>query len=150
MIAMAITGVLRDPSSSEVIPAGRTLYRALAGSYGLVLLVDEDVKKDSLWLTAQGFNDHNFLSDSDGRRRAQLQRMRQRGSVEMVIESDPEMAAETVAAGYTVLFFAAPSYATPDHLPGTRLIPAPWGVLLEEVERQAEIKASDTRSQEIL
>lgn len=148
MIAMAITGVLRDPSSSEVIPAGRVLYQALADTSGLAMLVDTDREKDSLWLRAHGFTDHNFLVDTYEGRQSQLTRVRNRGSLTLVVECDPRQAAETVRAGYTVLFLAAPSYTSPDHHPGTRLAPTPWGELLDEVARQEDIKARDNRTSE--
>lgn len=151
MIAMAITGVLRDPSSSEVVPAGRALYQALSGSHGLAMLADTDPDTDGRWLRAHGFDEHNFLVDVHGGRHDQLVRVRNRGSVAFVVESDPTQAADTVRAGHTVLFFASPSYTVPDHQPGTRLAPTPWGELLDEVSRQEEIKARDNRSsQELL
>lgn len=150
MIAMAITGVLRDPSSSEVIPAGRALYGALSGTYGLAMLVDTDLDTDSQWLRAHGFDEHNFLVDAYEGRHSQLTRVRNRGSITLVVECDPVQAAETVRSGYTVLFFATPSYTIPDHQPGTRLTPSPWAELLEEVSRQEEIKARDHRTSEEL
>lgn len=150
MLVMAIDGVLRDPGTREVIPSGRTLYRALTSIHGLALVSDDSAQRDDRWLASHGFTEHAFVAEGGSPRPDQLTRLRTRGSIDFLVEADPERAAQVVAAGTPVLFFAVPSYRSPEDLPGAKRIPTAWGVLQAEVERQRETKSTDPRIGEVL
>jgi hypothetical protein len=150
MLVMAIDGVLRDSGTREVIPSGRTLYRALTSIHGVALVSDDSAQQDGRWLTSHGFTDHAFVAEGGSPRPDQLARLRTRGSIDFLVEADPDRAAEAVAAGTPVLFFAVPSYRSPDDMPGAKRIPASWDVLQAEVQRQRETKSTDARLGEVL
>lgn len=150
MLVMAIDGVLRDPGTREVIPSGRTLYRALTSIHGLALVSDDSAQRDGMWLASHGFTEHAFVAEGGSPRPDQLTRLRTRGSIDFLVEADPDRAAAVVAAGTPVMFFAVPSYRSPADLPGAKRLPTSWDVLQAEVERQRETKNNDTRIGEVL
>ena len=119
------------------------------GGYFPVSPVDSlgDLRADSLWMESHGFDEHNWLVEAGKSRREQLSRAGTRGSIEMVIESDPDMATTTAAAGYTVLLFARPPYRFAAR--ETRLLPTGWSDLTDELDRQAKAKAENAARIEI-
>lgn len=160
MIALSLDGVLRQPHSQSSIPAGVALYRALVEKAGLALVTDGgDEAALEHWLRSNNLVDHDYLilrrltdPEEPGRRRVeQLNRLRTAGPVDLLVEADPEAARAAVADGVPTMYFVHPAYARPEHLPGDRRLPTPWAALLDEEQRQQDIKTNDTRlTQEIL
>lgn len=154
MIALTIDGVLRQTYSGAPIPGGILLYRALSAVGNVGLIVDSQTEEQAKhFLLVNDLTDHNYLvvpRDNDpldpGQRRvSQIIRLSASGAVDMLIESSPAIAATVIQQGTPTLLYCHPAYAVPDHLPGNRRIPTPWGSLVEEIERQREMKANDTR-----
>lgn len=153
-VAITIEGVLRSPNSEGTITAGLLLYHGMKSVMKLALLTDSPRDKAEHWLTVNGLRDHAYLliaSATDGdsveaRRTAQIRRLR--GSnvqVDMVVEADPSVAAQTMLAGVPTLLFAHPQYAMPSFRPDFIGTPKPWDDIAVEMERQALLADNDIR-----
>jgi hypothetical protein len=75
----------------------------------------------------------------------QLTRLAEHGPINMLIEADPAKAEAVVREGIPVMLSIHPAYARPEHLPGHKSLPTPWGSLISEITRQQAIKANDAR-----
>lgn len=154
-IVIVVEGVLKQNSGESVIPQGMRLYHSLK-DHAKVALVSNSLNEEVVehWLKVNGFTDHvHFIGASvtdpfevGGTRKRQLSALREYNNVvEMVIEPDPEVAAILMEEGYTVAAFLHPRYSRPEFRPDYVAEVTPWESLVAEVERQAELKASDKR-----
>lgn len=154
-VAMAITGVLRNPVGGLPIPEGIALYRALAQSFNLVLLADPDTNPEEFgdFCVTEQLQEHQgpvmypFHGDDDqDKRLRQVTSYRHAGyAMGFIVEPDPATCARLLANGYTTLLFTHANYAHPDWRPGARRKPRPWSELEAQVTEQARIRAQDKR-----
>lgn len=149
--AIAIDGVMRKLVTSAPIPEGMRLYHSLARTGAVVLLADEEHKDDRLetWLEMEGCVNHSFVryvAPELSGRVDQMNRLRMHGhGVDLVVEPDPAIAAQLVAAGFNVCLFTHASYAHPSWRPDTDTGIQPWSDLSEQIATQARLRARDTR-----
>ena len=158
-VAIAVEGVIRKFVGGAPIPQGVMLYYALATRAKVVLLTGEREGEGlDWWLKTEGLNEHVkvFYSDivladlSDGGERlAQLSAARQlRYDVDLVIEPDPLVSAQLLVAGYNTLTFTHAEYSVPAWRPDTKVEIRPWDQLVEQVERESYLRATDPRKEE--
>lgn len=149
---IAIDSVLLDEATSTTIPTGRYLYDALAHAYRIFLV--EDVVLNPLWLTINGFESHQrFVNripddpeDKVARRLRQLERIRgMGGTVQLLIDPDPLVAAAASKLGITCLHYVDAPYARPEFHPDYKFEMTPWEKMVEEIDRSKVIRAADTR-----
>jgi hypothetical protein len=137
------------------IPVGISLYHSLASVFNVVLVSDGEQKIVDSWLDLEGLNKHgtvvysDFLLDQKSvqeRRYEQIHSLRARGfAVTVVVEPDPVVASYLLANGYSVLNFLHSSYALPQWRPDYEKRQKPWNQIVEEVNKQAELRAIDQR-----
>ena len=68
--------------------------------------------------------------------------------VTLVIEPNPSVSAALIESGYNVLTFSHAEYAVPMWRPDYTHKPAAWDDLVARVEREAYLRAHDTRKEE--
>lgn len=159
-VAIVIDGVLRAPVGEGLIDSGVKLYHSLLEHTRVALIADEvELDKVQHWLKVNGLTKHPVLvgakvTDPEGdsaRRLKQIARLREAQSyLDFLVEPDPQVAADCLQNGVPVLLALHPKYSRPDHRPDFRGAITPWGALVSEVERQAELRETDNRDQEIL
>ncbi|MFC4506999.1 MULTISPECIES: hypothetical protein [Streptomyces] len=153
-VVISIEGVLKRPESDAVIPAGQLLYHGLAETH-VVHLVDEDetFNRSKLlaqnWLKRNGFTKHiRLIKPNVSERyglRGGIQSLRPDLHVDMVVVSDPTVASDLLAAGYTTVLFTHPRYTRPQWKPDYRGEPRAWDDLVAEIETQDQHYAQDAR-----
>lgn len=159
-VAIVIDGVLRANVGEGVIESGSKLYHSLL-EHSRVALISDDVNLEPVkhWLKVNGFTKHPVLvgakvTDPEGdseRRLKQIARLRDAQCyLDFLVEPNPQVAADCLQNGVPVLLALHPKYSRPDHRPDFRGSLTPWGALVSEVERQAELREKDNRDQEIL
>lgn len=158
-IAITVEGVLRKFVGGAPIQPGLDLYFGLATRAKLVLLSGELVD-DGLdyWLKTEGLHEHVKVFYSDvvlrdlshgGERLCQLASARQLGyDVELAVEPDPSVSARLLVAGYNVLTFTHAEYSVPAWRPDAAVKVRPWRELVEQVERESYLRATDPRKEE--
>lgn len=153
-VAIVVEGVLRMPNDSAPIIPGLMLYRSLAKTHRVSLIIDNASKeKVQYWLLMNGFTEHtneiywevDDPTDAIERRVAQVGRLRKGGPLSLVIESDMDVAAELLHIGVPSFLFLHPQYIHPDFRPGAKTEITPWNELYAEQVRQREARATDTR-----
>lgn len=77
-------------------------------------------------------------------RMTQLDNLRSRTQVQIVVSANNEYVKEATAKGVTTLYYVTPFYTSISMRPGKRG-PQPWDEIVEEQARQAEMAASDER-----
>lgn len=152
---ITLEGVMQKNVSYAPIPVGISLYHALAAIFNVVLVSDGEEKLVSQWLDLEGLNKHgtivytSFLLDqktAQERRLEQIKGLRARGfAVTVVVEPDPVVASYLLANGYSVLNFLHSEYALPQWRPDYERQQKPWSQIMEEVDRQAALRAIDER-----
>lgn len=158
-IAITVEGCLRKFVGGAPIKPGLDLYFGLATRAKLVLLTGEMFGEGLAdWLLIEGLHEHVKVMYSDvvlrdlsdgGERLAQLASARQLGyDVELVIEADPLVSARLLVAGYNVLTFSHAEYSVPAWRPDAAVAVRPWAELVEQVEREAYLRATDPRKEE--
>lgn len=158
-VAITVEGVLRKFTGGAPIQPGLDLYFGLATRAKLVLLTGEMTGEGlDIWLKTEGMHEHVKVIYSDvvlrdlsdgGERLAQLAAARQLSyDVEMVIEPDPLVSSRLLVAGYNVLTFSHSEYSVPAWRPDAAVKVRPWDELVEQVEREAYLRATDPRKEE--
>ena len=156
-VLIAAEGVLRRPSGGQPIREGIDLYYGLA-TRAKVVLFTEEIQSDSsdlgYWLTMEGMREHASILYNQshyGTDRVLMQVNKARASgqdVSMVVEADPGESAKLIKAGYNVLTFSHAEYAVPIWRPDYRHHTAPWDSLVQQVEKEALLRAQDSRREE--
>lgn len=154
-VVICINGVLRpatNPDSVDLI--GRQLYESFKAAFRVILLDDATTSATQHWLDVHGFIGHvraytppvDFAPKTvaEGRLRM-LAAIRNAQGADLVLEPDPECAADEIRAGYNVLLYAAPQYMLDLWHPDHNYEPKPWDAIVAEVDRQQTAKAADTR-----
>lgn len=153
-IAIVADGIIRAHIGHAPIPGGKILALALAQSYKLAILTDEDnVDLLDHWLVHEGFPPDTYLTcrhpgdpDSGPGRLRQIQRLRRLGCViDYVLESDPTISAHLMGEGIPVLHYLHPAYAHPNFRPDADRTITPWAELEQEVDRLRELRNTDPR-----
>lgn len=152
---ITLEGVIQKNVSYAPIPIGLSLYHSLASTFNVVLVSDSREKEVNHWLDLEGLNKHatviysDFLLDNktaQERRYAQIHALRARGfAVTIVVEPDPLVASFLLAKGYSVLNFLHSEYALPQWRPDFERQQKPWEEIVEEVNKQAALRAIDER-----
>jgi len=147
---IVMEGVLRSAASEGCIKEGAALYRALAGGSRLHILTAQwDIASASRWLAAFNMTGHMRIvvavTESPADRVDALSKIPTYGLPPLVIEADPECAAEEVRHGYPVLLFARPYYSDLGWQPDVPKVARPWADVMAEMERQEELYYADSR-----
>lgn len=152
---ITLEGVMQKTVSYSPIPVGISLYHALASIFNVVLVSDGEQKVVDEWLDLEGLNKHgttiysDFILDQKSvqeRRLEQIKGLHSRGfAVTLVVEPAPIVASILLAAGYNVLNFLHSSYALPQWRPDYERQQKPWNKIVEEVDKQAALRAIDER-----
>lgn len=152
---ITLEGVIQKNVSYAPIPVGISLYHSLASVFNVVIVSDGEEKLVSSWLDLEGLNKHGSVVYSDfyldqrlpqERRLAQVQGLRSKGfAVTLVVEPDPVVASFLLINGYHVLNFLHSEYALPQWRPDYERQQKPWAQIVEEVDRQAALRAIDER-----
>ena len=150
---MFIDGVLRNPTTNAPIPQGMSLYRILKEK-GRVLLLCTDKYKDDRWLRE---NKVNLVDDLVGLemtagvewpalRQVEYCRGQQSGA-ELVITSDPALAAKLLEIGLTTLMFMHPVDLDEKFRPDGKRGAKSWEKIKSEIISQQETYVEDHRVQ---
>ena len=150
---MFIDGVLRNPVTNAPILQGMSLYRVLKEK-GRVLLLCTDKYKDDRWLRE---NKVNLVDDLVGLemtagvewpalRQVEYCRGQQSGA-ELVITSDPALAAKLLEIGLTTLMFMHPVYMAEKFRPDGKRGAKSWEKIKSEIISQQETYVEDHRVQ---
>lgn len=160
IVQIGIEGVLgRERQGQPLVPIqpGMLLYHALCPYWSVALVSGRHSRHSDMiehWLAVQGMAHHAYIlfaedwdEDLVDTRLRQLQALRARGNVEMVIDADPKVVAKTLRQGATSLLFTHPSYSRPEHRPDVSAADRvrPWATITEEVELQRVLTVTDTR-----
>ncbi len=146
---VAIEGVLRKTMGGSPVPEGIRLYRSLAATGQVVLLLDDWKIREQVdaWLELNGLVQHAFVSYAEGQSHLYLaNRMRRQGyEIDMVVEPDPWMASEMIKSGLNTLLFTHSQYSHPSWRPDAGKGIQAWQSIVDETARQAALKALDAR-----
>ena len=150
---MFIDGVLRNTVTNAHKLQGMSLYRILKEK-GRVLLLCTDKYKDDRWLRE---NKVNLVDDLVGLemtagvewpalRQVEYCRGQQSGA-ELVITSDPALAAKLLEIGLTTLMFMHPVYMAEKFRPDGKRGAKSWEKIKSEIISQQETYVEDHRVQ---
>lgn len=146
---IVIPGVLQKIVSAAPIMTGIQLYHGLAETFNLVLVTDDSKESTDRWLQLENLNKHGTViygEEKQGQRIRQVNGLRLRGfAIDLVVEPDPELAAELLRNGYTVCNFIHSMYAYPQFRPDFEGEDKGWERLKERAEIDALLRAADTR-----
>lgn len=156
---ICINGVLRPATRPDSVDRiGRQLYESLKAKFRLILLDDASAFGTAHWLDTHGFlghvgaytppKDFEPRTVAEGRLRM-LAAIRNTQGADLVIEPDPACAAEEIRDGYNVMLYAAPQYLMDIWHPDASREPRAWDAIVDEIDRQADAKARDTRLRDI-
>jgi hypothetical protein len=163
---ITVEGVLGEHSTIHgfhPIVDGVRLARALRSEYQLVLgTTQADVDSVEFWLRINGMTKPGFyeallgrearwadLSDQDLLLRHASQLRASGADLALVVSSEPPSLLLTTMAGFPSLFFINPSYRWGEYRPDRKRLPKPWQDIDDEMTRQAELKATDPRLNEM-
>lgn len=146
---IAIDGVLRKLMGGSPIAEGIRLYRSLATTGQIVLLLDDWKEREQLtdWLELNGLNKHAFVDCAEGGSRLYLANRLRRGGydIDMIIEPDPYLAQEMIKQGYNTMLFTHSRYTQPGWRPDAGKGVQPWAEITQQVATDAKMKAADER-----
>lgn len=120
MIAIALDGVLRTTTRSP-IPEAKILYGAFVSAPGEVAILADDSEEDAArWLRTNHYSGHDLVIGSDSAiadvdlRIHQVDALRTRGNVDLVVEASASRALVLISQGVTVMLFHHPRFSRPD------------------------------------
>jgi hypothetical protein len=162
---IAVEGVLGEHSTLHgfaPIPDGIKLATALRSLYRLVLGTSQPrAEAVEQWLTINGLVTPSFygqllhrqgpLMDAEGPDlySGYASLLRAGGAdVGLVVASDPETILRATELGFPCLLFVNPAYRWSEYRPDRKRLPRPWQDIEDEVVRQKELKATDSRLHE--
>jgi hypothetical protein len=163
---IAVEGVLGEHSTIHgfhPIVDGVRLANALRSEYQLVFATHQvDTNSVEFWLRINGMNRPSFyeslsyreavwtdLSEPDLFARQALQLRSNGVDLNLVVASDPTAVLGVTAAGFPALFFVNPTYRWAEYRPDNKRLPKPWQDIDDEMVRQAELKSTDPRLNEM-
>lgn len=162
-IGFVLDGVLRRLSDMNALNNnGLTLFEGLKPWGRVTFLLDgypSDRDLAEHFLKLNRITGHVGLDvsvPSDGidtvaRRLAQINRLRRNGSINFVVEPDPQVAAALLAAGVPTLLYLHPQYTVPSWRPDHNGSLRRWDDLVSETDRQVTLRADeDLRETETL
>lgn len=158
-VVIVINGVLRPSNRPDSVdPIGRQLYESLKSRFRVILLDDASAPETQHWLDVHGFVGHvgaytppvDFAprTVAEGRLRM-LAAIRNAQGADLVIEPHPTCAAEEISSGYVVMLYASPKYLMDIWHPEHSYEPRAWDDIVDEIERQENAKAKDTRLKDL-
>jgi len=139
-----INGVLRKIVGNDPIKPGIMMFSALASVFNVVLVGNNAAD----WLKEQGI-EYDMLVDEGSSPHDNLVdtlRFSYGYNVELVVEPDPDQAADLFDAGYTVLGYMHPSYSHPSWRPGYEGEMQGWADLAESVKQDRLLRVKDQRT----
>jgi|SRR6516165_5977026 len=162
---IAIEGVLGEHSVIHgfyPVPDGVKLAHALRSGYRLVFgTVQGDQGSVEHWLHINGMTQPHFYSDllvrearwtdlSEPMLRAeQAAHLRRAGAdLGLVVSADPATILLVSEMGVPGLLFTNPSYRWGEYRPDRKRLPKPWQDIDDEMTRQMELRADDSRLKE--
>jgi hypothetical protein len=142
---------------------GVRLARALHSEYQLLLATSQaDDHTVEHWLRINGMTRPGFYEGLMSREERwadlgnapllalQAGTLRAAGAnVGLVVSSDPEAVLAVTEAGFPSLFFVNPTYRWAEYRPDRQRLPKPWQDIDDEMIRQAELKNTDPRLNEM-
>lgn len=135
-IIVALDGVLRD-QHGEAIHAGVKLFSALSESYRIILSTDSTLAEADRWTKLNGCTNHGGIMDSSLSwpdktvRERHIEVAREHGNrLELIVDSQAEVALLGAKLGIPVLLFAVPKSARPEFAIRT------WGEITDEIAKQ--------------
>jgi hypothetical protein len=159
IVAITLDGVLRSTTNGGSLRTGLMLYRALEQQASLAVIADWDTEEAATyWLTQNGLTKHSYLvlfrasdpEDPGERRVAQITRLKESSSVDLLIDPDPAVAQAVMASGTPVLLSLHPIYARPEFRPDFKSVAKPWDTMTQDIDRQMEMRLADAREVETL
>ena len=151
-VIMFVDGVLRSHTGAPIYQ-GLAIYRLFNDGNRVVLLCN-DRAKDDRWLKEHKINKLDDLIDksipllTDFPEYRQVEYCRGKGTIDLVITSDPELAKRLIEVGITTMVFMQPSYIQerfrPDSSEGRRT----WGAISDEIKKQQDTLLEDPRLQQ--
>ena len=150
-IALCMDGVLRG-DTGDLIADGLIVYRSLRSVGRVVILTSLDRQAAEVWLMLHNLSDYDDLIDEsvaidpeEPLRMRQLSVARSRGTVDVLVDADPEVVAEGFRRGMTCLLFLVPKYARPEFRPDAPKGVRKWEDMVAERTRQQAMKSADSR-----
>lgn len=154
MSTVAITDrVLRDAETARVRDTGKRLFIGLSETFNVALLIDgyDDAPMRD-YLRINGLKIPPYImgwqpQDLPGRYRLnQLNRLERLGCrIDLVVESDPDLAAILLANSYRVMCYAEPAYPHRDLRPDSKVAVTPWERIETEIDIQRDLRTRDPR-----
>jgi hypothetical protein len=152
VFVFVLDGVMRYNAAINV--PGAEMYRSLSAHNRVAILCGENKEEAEHFLRVNDFRTHAYVIEEDptssptkeGRRRDQISRLRQYGShVELVLEPDPEIAADLFSWGVPTMVYLHPQYSRPSFRPDFGREVKPWDTLVETIDYQTEMRTKDSR-----
>lgn len=149
-VLVFLDGVMRRDFGTPIVQ-GVALYRSLQAQRRTVVLCEKKPEAE-VWLSQNNivqiddlysYEDHKVLTDLE-----LVESCRSRGSIDVVVTSDPELAKELLERGITSMLFLSPKYIRPEFRPDSRKGVKSWAALQEEIDRQQELYREDPRASE--
>lgn len=149
VIVVTVEGVLRKLTDGSRITEGVELLHKLTadtGYSGLIFLTSKPAAETEEWLDLEGISRDLVLGAREDRA-VQLRRIQHEWGypIQMVIESDPAVAAELMREGYTTLLFLHPAYSKPEWRPDHEFAVTPWDLIRAQASSFAHLRETDTR-----
>lgn len=130
--------MLRADVGGAPIPEGFNLYQALVQQYRMcVVLEDGNTAEAAVWLRKEGFRDYVQLHVQRplDDRLVQLRRLQSTGTVELIIDANPDAITGAMSLGITGMLFGHPRVTRPEWRPDYERTPRPWDTLVEQVDK---------------
>lgn len=149
-IVMFIDGVLRSHTGTPIYQ-GLALYR-LFNDNNQVILLGTHKGKDDRWLKEHKINKLDDLIDytipgmtDEFPEWRQIEHLRGKGPVDLVITSDPKVVHKLLQVGMTSLMFLQPAYIKEEFRPDSRGGVKVWQDIDAEITKQIENLFEDPR-----
>lgn len=146
---VTVEGVLRKHTDGRPIVAGTSLVRKLqpfAGQPEMVFLTSKDPAEVEEWLDAEHIA-FDIVLGADEDRVAQMRRIRYEYGypVDLVVEPDPDIAADLMAEGHTTMLFLHPAYSKPEWRPDHKYARKTWDELKTMTVEDKQRRMTDVR-----
>lgn len=148
-IIVFMDGVLRTETRVPIFE-GIYLYKSLNENTTITLACDDQEEAQRWCLEhklkdVDGFISNKSIGEYDNKDWLKIQSQLATGPVYMVITSDLELAKTCIENGVRVFLFLHPIYLSAKFRPDGRSGRKSWDALVEELDRQLELKMEDKR-----
>ena len=147
-VLVFLDGVLKNNSNAPILQ-GVALYRSLQAQRRTLILCDER-ELTEVWLRENKIvriDDLLCMEDFDFDDPFSLvEYCRSKGTVELVVTADPELATTILDSGIPTLLFLSPKYIRPEFRPDAPRGAKAWADLTASLDKQDELYREDPRA----